>query len=450
MWSTSVLVLLAAVVPYILTTGSGYMPTFAGRGREVIHTKYLPTYALPTSSGYLWADKDTRARMFYAFYEAKHPAGALTDTPLLLWLQGGPGCSSMIGNFYELGPYRVHDDLRLNENPAPWNDKYGVLFVDNPVGTGFSVAEEDGHVPTDQAGVAAHLLSAIAQFFAERPGFLARPFFLAGESYAGKYVPAFGHHIMEVKERDPAAAPFRLDGLIIGNGLTDPAVQVQTHGETAHAFGIIDESQRERADAWARDVAKLVASEDWHAAYRARTDLVNWIQNVSGIATPLDVRRDRAYHHTAGGREYLGLYLNQARVRAALRAEAGVEWVSCSPRVRRIMANDTMKSAKWMVEALLPRLPLLLYQGMYDLKDGALCSEAWMRRLQWEHANAFFAAERAVWKVNGRLAGYCRRHDTLTHVVLHGAGHEVPADQAANSQAMIEQWVQGVLAPSAD
>lgn len=445
MIGASVIALMATVVPYLLTYGSGYMAPFAGRDSDIIRTKYLPAYALPTFSGYLWADKDTGARMFYTYYEAKNPAGAANETPILLWLQGGPGCSSMIGNFYELGPYRVHDDLRLNENPAPWNDKFGVLFVDNPVGTGFSIAEADAHVPTNQGGVAAHLLSATGQFFSEHPGFLTRPFFLAGESYAGKYVPAFGHHIMEVKEADPAAAPFRLDGLVIGDGLTDPAIQVQTHGATAHAFGIIDEAQRERADAWAKDIVGLVAREDWQAAYVARTGLVNWIQNVSGIATPLDVRRDHAYHHTRGGREYLALFLNQAKVKAALGADAAVKWVSCSSRVRRIMSNDTMKSTRWMVEALLPRLPLLLYQGMYDVKDGAMCSEAWMRALRWPHADGFFAAERTLWKVNGKLAGYHRRHKTLTHVVLHGAGHEVPADQAANSQSMIEDWVQSVL-----
>jgi vitellogenic carboxypeptidase-like protein len=105
-----------------------------------------------------------------------------------------------------------------------------------------------------------------------------------------------------------------------------------------------------------------------------------------------------------------------------------------------------MKSTKWMVEALIPQLPVLLYQGQFDIQDGVASSEAWMRTISWEHSPSFWASERRLWKEEGVLAGYIRTHRTLSHVVVAGAGHLAPADQNLRTQRMIEAWISGKLA----
>ena len=198
----------------------------------------------------------------------------------------------MIGNFYEHGPYRVDDELKLHSNPGSWNKRFGMLYTDNPVGTGFSIAEKDEDMPEDQAQASVHLYSVVAQFFAEHPQLQPRPFFLAGESYAGKYVPAFAHHIVSIIEEregepfqrrsqlalqeghdssDLPSRPFHLEGMVIGNGLTDPKIQVASHGQAAYQFGLIDWQMKEEVDRRAAAAVVLVEQEDWLAAHTAHT-----------------------------------------------------------------------------------------------------------------------------------------------------------------------------------
>lgn len=163
---------------------------------------------------------------------------------------------------------------------------------------------------------------------------------------------------------------------------------------------------------------------------------------ITGLATPLDVRRSVPYHCSPDGTEFLEQFLNQKTIKQSLGAEEGATWVSCNPRVREAMAIDTMKSVKWMIEELLPRIPILLYQGVYDMKDGVACNEEWMQTLAWEGTQNFFLSPRNIWHVNNNVAGYWRSFGTLSHVVVLGAGHLVPADQGLHSQKMVERWIE--------
>lgn len=188
----------------------------------------IPNEALPTKSGYLQVNSTTKSAMFYTFYEAKEPNSSLSDTPILIWLQGGPGCSSMLGNFYELGPWRVvssqgHnvEHLKLEPNSGSWNRLFGLVFIDNPIGAGFSIARTMQEIPKDQHAVGKHLFKAIKAFIALDSMFKSRPIYVTGESYAGKYVPAIGYYILKRNARLVKSSRVNLAGVAIGNGLTD-------------------------------------------------------------------------------------------------------------------------------------------------------------------------------------------------------------------------------------
>ncbi|KAA8529059.1 hypothetical protein F0562_033453 [Nyssa sinensis] len=239
-------------------------------------TPLFPTGALPTKSGYLTVNSTTGSAIFYAFYEAQKPSSSLSQTPLLIWLQGGPGCSSLIGNFYELGPWRVSspkqnvEQLALEPNSGSWNRLFGLLFLDNPIGTGFSIAASDEEIPRDQYGVAKHLFTAITSFVALDPSFKSRPIYFTGESYAGKYVPAIGYYILKKNTQLPASRQVNLAGVAIGNGLTDPLIQVATHAVNAYFSGLINDKQKSQMEELQNEAVALTKKGNWSEATNAK------------------------------------------------------------------------------------------------------------------------------------------------------------------------------------
>ncbi|XP_062105264.1 serine carboxypeptidase-like 50 [Humulus lupulus] len=402
----------------------------------------FPKEALPTKSGYLPVNPNSESSIFYLFYEAQKPLSTLSKTPLLIWLQGGPGCSSMVGNFFELGPWRVNfhkrpdEPLALESNPGSWNRIFGLLFLDNPIGTGFSVASKPEEIPRNQTGVAEHLFAALKAFIKSDQSFKTRPIYITGESYAGKYVPAIGSYILKKNAKLPSADRINLAGVAIGNAMTDPEIQVTAHAATAFFSGLVNEKQKAELESLQSLAAALTEARNWRAATNARSRVLQRLKKMTGLATVNDFSKKAPYKD-----KMVEELLQNDDVKKALGVKGSVVFEKCSPLVREILREDVMKSAKHMVESLVKESKVLLYQGSLDLRDGVVSTEAWVKTLSWEGIRSFLNAERKVWKVNGELAGYVQNWGSLTNAVVLGAGHLAPADQALNTQAMIEDWV---------
>ncbi|XP_002735966.3 lysosomal protective protein-like, partial [Saccoglossus kowalevskii] len=159
-------------------------------------------------SGYLQA---TGTKMLhYWFVESQNKPG--TD-PLILWLNGGPGCSSLDGLLSEHGPYLVQaDGVTLKYNEYSWNMRANVLYLESPAGVGYSYSD-DGNYTTDDDQVADDNYAALKSFFKKYPSYAENPLFIFGESYGGVYVPT-----LAVKVMDDTA--MKLQGFAVGNGLT--------------------------------------------------------------------------------------------------------------------------------------------------------------------------------------------------------------------------------------
>ena len=167
-----------------------------------------------------YVDVET-GEIFYWLFESR---GEATTDPLVIWLNGGPGSSSMLGLFYENGPFTFKndidmEDLTLESNPHSWNQNANLLFVDQPVGTGLSVGEY-GNIPNNEDEVGRDFNKFIVGFLEANPEFKGRPLFVTGESYGGHYVPAISAYIVKHPHED-----INLAGVAIGNGWVNPTVQ---------------------------------------------------------------------------------------------------------------------------------------------------------------------------------------------------------------------------------
>ncbi|XP_017435040.1 serine carboxypeptidase-like 50 isoform X2 [Vigna angularis] len=396
----------------------------------------FPKEALPSRYGYLPISPTSASAIFYAFYEAQNSTLPVSQTPLLIWLQGGPGCSSMLGNFYELGPWRVTQSLTLQPNPGSWNRIFGLLFLDSPIGSGFSVASTPEEIPRDQNAVAKHLFAAITKFLQLDPLFKHRPVYITGESYAGKYVPAIGYYILKKNENLEASERVNLAGVAVGDGLTDPETQVVSHAVNAYYVGLINERQKNELEKGQLEAVGLIQKRNWSAATDARSKVLKRLQDMAGLATLYDYTRKAPYED-----DLVERFLNIAEVKKALGVKESFVYEICSDVVGEALHGDVMKSVKQMVEYLVRKSRVLLYQGEYDLRDGVVQTEVWVKTMKWEGIEEFLNAERKIWKVNGELAGYVQSWNSLTNVVVLGAGHLLPTDQPLHSQAMIEDWV---------
>ncbi|CAB3405111.1 unnamed protein product [Caenorhabditis bovis] len=142
-----------------------------------------------TYSGYVDANAKGTWKMHYLLTESRSKPD--TD-PLLVWFNGGPGCSSLGGLFEELGPFYVNYDGRtLYENPYAWNAKANVLYLESPIGVGYSYdTTTPGYFQANDDQTADQNLRALTNFFnVAQPKFKNRTFYLSGESYAGIYIP---------------------------------------------------------------------------------------------------------------------------------------------------------------------------------------------------------------------------------------------------------------------
>lgn len=107
-----------------------------------------------------------QAHMFWWLYYAKSTSTPSTSLPLVIWLQGGPGASSTgFGNFEEIGP----QDVNLRERKTSWIKAANLLFIDNPVGTGYSYVENYNALTTDNSQIASDLVVLLQNVFKKLP-----------------------------------------------------------------------------------------------------------------------------------------------------------------------------------------------------------------------------------------------------------------------------------------
>ncbi|KAL0365430.1 UNVERIFIED_CONTAM: Polyadenylate-binding protein RBP47 [Sesamum angustifolium] len=175
-----------------------------------------PSVNFDQYAGYVTVDPVAGRALFYYFTESE----SSSTKPLVLWLNGGPGCSSLAGGaMMELGAFRVNPDGKtLWHNEYAWNNLANVLFLESPAGVGFSYSNTSVEYGDKQTAADAYTF--LLNWFEQFPEYKTRDFYITGESYAGHYVPQLASLILK-NNKITNHTVINLKGIAIGNAEID-------------------------------------------------------------------------------------------------------------------------------------------------------------------------------------------------------------------------------------
>ncbi|KAK9987101.1 hypothetical protein SO802_032052 [Lithocarpus litseifolius] len=195
-----------------------------------------PQVSFQQFSGYVTVDEKQQRSLFYYFVEAEtQPA----SKPLALWLNGGPGCSSIgAGAFVEHGPFRPNGDSgNLVKNEYSWNREANMLYLESPAGVGFSYsANASFYTHVNDTITAQDNLIFLQNWFAKFPEYQDNDFFITGESYAGHYVPQLAQLIIQ------SGLKFNLKGINSWNPLLELGIDFNSGDQYYWSHGVISDA----------------------------------------------------------------------------------------------------------------------------------------------------------------------------------------------------------------
>ncbi|GMT03355.1 hypothetical protein PENTCL1PPCAC_25529, partial [Pristionchus entomophagus] len=239
-------------------------------------------------SGYL--DSEPGNHLHYWLLEAQNNP---MNAPLVLWLNGGPGCSSLIGMLTEHGPFHpTQDGEHLQENVFSWNKAANMLFLESPRMVGFSyrdnTAQPDNEYNDDKT--AADVVLALKSFFRAYPEYEYRPFYVTGESYGGVYVPTLVDALITELKKEKNNLPMNLQGFAIGNGEMSEIDQVNSAINLNYFRGIIGKDDYDEL----YDCCKDSIGKDGQLVYCDFTQWYTLDEFGNAIAKPFDDEANQA------------------------------------------------------------------------------------------------------------------------------------------------------------
>lgn len=378
---------------------------------ETYHSGFLPI--------------QNKGSLFYWWFESRNSPS--TD-PLVLWLTGGPGCSSELALFEENGPYKINDDLSLRINPYSWNNFANLLFVDQPLGTGYSTAKT---LETTETEIATDFYTFFTEFLTAYPQFKGRPFYITGESYAGHYIPAISAYIVQQNNRD-----INFLGAAIGNGLVSAYWQYPEYNTFAYENKLISKATYDTLKPGFATCQSLIQKAPWEVAMLQCQTEVGVITgnppkfNVYNYKLPCN--GPLCYNFTL-----VDDFLARTDVQQAL-GVTGHHWSECNDTVHSALMPDWFTDESSNVAFLLSKnVPVLVYSGDLDFICNWRGGEKWTNQLNWPGQNKFQNMNYTS------LANY-GQYKTLngfTFYRVYQAGHMVPMDQPAAALDMLNRFI---------
>lgn len=457
-------------------------------------------------AGHLPASKDPKdKKIFYWLFEPGNAANAQEkDIPLILWLNGGPGCSSMDGLWLENGPLRLKNDGNkwvVDVNEQSWNNAPAwTLYVDQPVGTGLSFTRKETYCKNDfEVNRDFHYF--LEEFFllhsdkflsdnSNGEKILRRSFYFSGESHAGHYIPSMMDFILQrndgklVPDKNNGLEPLRViipvHGAAIGNGWVNPFYQYAA-ADAAYGAGIIGTAQRANLEDMERDCqSKLKSGRHFNdVCFSLLDDIIDQSHGSNGktVVSQYDTRiweiKGASRSFPLGHKDvetYLGgkrshseppLVVDFRSVLESIHAleslDAGLTYEECTnPPYLALSHQDGLGVVDELVRVLdhESKPHMLFFNGINDLICNHVGNERFLDALPWSRASEYMQQPRHVWDApvnpalknnynGGRPDGFVKTFENLTYLKVLEAGHMVPMDQPAVSLAMMKILVSG-------
>lgn len=429
-------------------------------------------------SGYLAVGKTKK--LHYWLVEAETDPDA---APLVLWLNGGPGCSSLDGFIYEHGPFRTdpEDPTKLVRFDQTWATLANMLYLEAPAGVGFSYSTDPAcssgaaddvcaDYQTNDDQTASDSAEGLQVFFSAFPKLAKNGFFITGESYAGVYVPTLAEAILALTDAGTWQGA-TLMGIAVGNGCSGTEIGVcggqRWIYDTKYLLGtaFVDPKLKE----------KIVATCDFTASQPSdgcetliqqmgeQVDHVN-LYNVYGecISGSSDATTAATHKIPYAQGDFLGgrgraprlggpdacinsiagsAYFNQPAVIAAAHVKKQpIPWSTCGNQIRYTSTRKNLPRDTY--PALIKRLRVVIYNGDWDACVPHTDGEAWTEGMGYAEAAPWHA-----WKYkNGtQVAGYAIRYaeHNFTFITVKGGRHEVPETAPEQALELVRRLVAG-------
>lgn len=438
------------------------LPSWAEKTASDYYVHSLPGQPdgplLKMHAGHIEVDHEHNGNLFFWLYENRHIANKQRT---VIWLNGGPGCSSMDGALMELGPYRVNADGTLRYNEGSWDEFANLLFVDNPVGTGFSYTNTEGYVSELQQ-MADEFLIFMESWFALFPQFEGDDLYIAGESYAGQHIPYITKSIMDRNAKlTGSQRHWDLKGLLIGNGWIAPVEQYLSYLPFAYAEGLISggsDSAGKVERAQSECLTELSKPEsldkiDINRCESVLNVILSETKKDNECFNMYDVRLKDAY--PSCGMNWppdltaVTPYLRRQDVIEAIHInpDKRTGWSECSGAVSsKFRARVSKPSVQLLPGILEAGIPIVLFSGAKDLICNHLGTEDFVNKMKWSGGTGFEIspgtwAPKRDWTFEGEPAGIYQEARNLTYVLFYNSSHMVPFDYPRRTRDMLDRFI---------
>ncbi|CAL5431285.1 unnamed protein product [Camellia sinensis] len=417
-----------------------------------------PQVSFQQYGGYITVDEKQDRALFYYFAEAETDP---SSKPLVLWLNGGPGCSSVgAGAFCEHGPFKPSGQV-LVKNDCSWNKEANMLYLESPAGVGFSYsANKSFYTSVNDEITAQDNLVFLQNWFNKFPEYKKRDFYITGESYAGHYVPQLAQLIIQSKMK------FNLKGIAIGNPLLEFNTDFNSRAEFYWSHGLISDATYE-----------LFTSVCNYSQIRRQfqtgtlTPICSGVNNrvsreLSRFINPYDVTLDVCLSAIGSQAKVLDqlqdtrkidvciedetiTYLNRADVQKAFHARlVGVTtWGVCSDVLYYEMQNLEIPTIRVLGSLVKFGIRVLVYSGDQDSVVPLLGSRTLVNGLA-KKLGLNTTVPYRVWFQGKQVAGWTQVYgDILSFATIRGASHEAPFSQPERSLVLFNAFLGGKPLP---